>query len=380
LTGGYCIGQGSAFLLQVALVRGGAGEAAGRAALFISLFSLCLQFVDLGNPTQGARTYQKSRAEYHSFLRSRAFIGLILSGAVAVYFLGLTGERLNWWLVPLFGLAAYFFGCTETAKFEAAGKYHLLAAANAMPWLPFAVVSGIALSYFSSSAANFAVAIVTLSLAVLLFRLTSTQKLSQLWGPVRLSSSVPYISTTLMGQVWGRVVFGIVVATVGLAEFAFFGLVRQVQVALIVLFGFLIRPRLHLVFGQFERSGAISLQTLMPQLIPLGLAMLVTVFGALVSAVPFFGGWIPADVRQWMPLLIVVFPATLNLLLTQLNQRRLVASKFLIVEKLGFALNVILFLVSIKLSGVLMALVFAESIGVLITLGSWIFFKNNEKA
>jgi len=85
-------------------------------------------------------------------------------------------------------------------------------------------------------------------------------------------------------------------------------------------------------------------------------------------------------VRQWMPLLIVVFPATLNLLLTQLNQRRLVASKFLIVEKLGFALNVILFLVSIKLSGVLMALVFAESIGVLITLGSWIFFKNNEKA
>lgn len=377
---GYCIGQGSAFLLQLALIQSGAVEAAGRAALFISLFSLCLQFVDLGNPTQGAHTYQKSRAEFHEFLRSRAFVGLILGSAVAVYFLSLAGESVDWWLMPLFGLAAYFFGCSETAKFEAARKYHLLAAANTMPWLPFAAVSGVALGYLSTLVANLAIAVVTLSVAVLSFRLTTTQKFSQHWGAVRLSSSLPYISTTLMGQVWGRVVFGIVVSTVGLAEFAYFSLVRQIQVALIVLFGFLIRPRLHLVFSEYERSGTVSIQTLAPQVVPLALALLVTVAGVLISFVPLFTGWVPAEIRQWMPLLIAVFPAALNLLMMQVNQRRLSAGKFLIVEKLGLALNVVLFLALVNLSGVLMALVFAESIGVFVTLASWIVYRKDAKA
>jgi hypothetical protein len=379
LLSGFLAGQGSAFFLQASLVASGHGEAAGQMVLLISLFSLALQFSDFGNSTRAVKLYKDDKEfAYRRFLAGRALIGLVVTFVVAAAFNRTTHFSTQQILtIGLFGAAAYFFGLVETARHEARGDFRMLAGFQALPWLIFSAIGFMAATTVSPKASEFLMGGVAFFLSVAAARISNPQRIRTTRPSIPASiSTLPYLSSLLVGQLWGRVVLVVMANQIGLVGLAYFGIVKQLEVAFILIFGFLVRPRLQEMFkiAHENKNWGGVLKAVRHQKTPLLLALCGSALGLL--ALPGHQKWIRSpEFERWLPLFLPILPASLNFLLAQINQRCLPAKKFLVLEKFAFAANIGSFLALISQSP-LLAIVVAESVPLLVTVAGTLIWTN----
>jgi len=367
---GFLIGQGSAFGIQALLVTDGRAAEGGQIAIFISIFSFALQFADIGNAVRGVTAAKSGRTLYEEFLEGRALIGCVLSTVVAFVLCLFASVPMSYALVaaPLFGLAGALYASVETAKHELKGDLSPAVSVQALSWIWFATIAFMGASLPTGKLALL-LGLSASCAAGIAARRTAPRANLRLWGHGRAAVSVaPYLSSWLIGQLWGRIVLACVGYKVGMEGLAYFGMVRQVEIGIILAVGFIVRPGLQRAYKIIDvQVGMAPLhQLLRTQKLPLTLAAATSVSAIFTVALSDYSP-VPAGFREWLPLLIAVFPAAVALFVAQVNQRSFGPRQFLLLEKTSFFVSAMCFLALIGLSAPY-ALLLSECVPLVVTL------------
>ncbi len=393
---GYVVGQGSTFLAQAGLMAVGRAEQAGHAAILISLFSLSFQFTDLGNTTRYAPLVRARQwAQAQQFLSTRAWIGLLVVIVTSVsMFKSTTAVTLSWSLCAVAAITAFINGLSPVGLYEVNARYNRFAIIQAVNWLLFSSTLFLVLFLDSSGIGTTLFLLMWLLIASGMYWMTrrdARQMITQSadaqaaksasWAVLvkglsagSLMAALPYFTSTLVGQVWGRTLIVFIERSEGLVSFAHFALVRQVQVASILLLGFIIRPRLNkaLQANYFSQHRSVLYATVKLQIKPIGAALALSLGGTAFSLVNGLPAW-ASKWQQWSILFLPMLPSMLNMCLGPVHQALLPQRIFLIIEKLALVTSIVLFLVLYSLS-LKWAVVVSESvIGVMVVSASYFF-------
>ena len=262
---GFALGQGSVFLVNACLLWRGQKEAAGLLVALTACFSFTLLFADIANPTRLVQLIARGDAAGISdFLAGRSLVGGLAGGALALLLMAqITGGGLAVLCAVCAGLAAAVYGRATAAHLEALGAYWRFSLVQCVPWVAFALVSGIAFAALDTEAA---VAVIALSMPLVamgyaLLAGRQAQPRNPARSPLRVTwwgkagGALPYLVGPLLSQVWGRLVILMLVVLYGAPFLGEFGLFRQMEVAAILMFGFALRPVIARLSGDAGDSG-----------------------------------------------------------------------------------------------------------------------------
>jgi hypothetical protein len=369
---GYLVGQGSVFLFQFIAKIEHANEFLGLTVIFVSLVSFALQFSDFGNSTYVSRKVINGEQGVDQFLFSRAVLGFLLCSclSIAAYAADLDSSLLTLLvLLPLIGVVC---ALQAYGVLEAHGRYVLIAFLQALPWLAMAALF-LSLLQLDQTHLNL-IPFVLLALCAWLL-LFSRRQLAKEARPQPFQPSsrrrwwvaLPYVSGPLGGQVWGRVVIFYVSSSVGLASVGDYGIMRNVQIASLLLLGFLMRPILRDYLAQWTdrcESGARLPSLLAKYKTVLALSFLGPATAALLNVSDinsmYLSGW--GWLLLGMPMTVV------QLACVQCNQVDCGSRLLLGLDALSLSMNVFTFFLFSSFS-VVLAIVMGELVQCIASLG-----------
>lgn len=372
LATGYLVGQGSVFGFQLIAKAYDATEFLGLTVLFVSLASFALQFSDFGNTTYVVRKVMAGKNSESAFLTSRSFLAFWSCAfiAIATYQSG-QDASLDLLLValPLLGMLS---GLQVFGVLEARNQYWRMTLLQSIPWATMSVTFSILL-WTKQSLLTFAP--IALLVACLLVysagkRIARYERGAQ--SAVRpnfkaLFSALPFVTGPIGGQVWGRVVILAISSQLGLSALGDFGIVRNTQVALILLLGFLGRPILRSFVAKYVASGSrtASLRELLYLYRKLlGLSVIVPVL-VVISEVGEFA--IP-HLSNWLWLLIAIPISLTQVALVQCNQIDYTKRQLILFDNLALMANIGTF-VLLKPVGLVFSVVGGETMQCLVGIG-----------
>lgn len=337
LVAGYAIGQGSAFLLQLVLRHEVDPEIAGTAFFYLSIFSLCFQFSDLGNATYSNKfLVDKNEIGYRGFIVGRALFSIPIT-ALSVFLFNISNSGLNIVAGAFFALplASFLFGASEVSRVEVGGRYKTFALLQAAPWVLTSVLIwltfGMDLIYVDY------LPYIWLMVPVIYLLIAKSNifiiiKSFKNIGSVEFFAPLAFLLPPLIAQVWGRYMLILVLHVLSVSSLGPLGIVRSVHTAGCVLFGFLIRPMI-LKFVLETSSSKSEIKKLFSPgkmlLLPLFLGI-----GIAIALVIFPTG-IPKDIAYWLPILIGVPIWGFTSILTFKNQLELKPKVFFWVDFFG---------------------------------------------
>ncbi len=367
LAGGYAAGQGSMFLTQLVVKHYGYNEMLGIIVILVSIISFALQFIDIGNSTFMVRAI--TRAENDTAGE------FLINRAVVAFFICLL---FSWWVfyenkeiagvvtllaLPIIGAIC---GGTATAYLEANRNYFTLTVANAMPWLTMSLVSGLTAFFLPAGyifIVTFAsiVAVCSLSLIYTFNRYFRNIQSAPKINLKTIKSVLAFVLPQMGGQIWFRMVIFEINNKLGLIGLGVFGLFRYAQVAMLLILGFMTRPKLQQYIANHNVNNCYRLSDLLfLYKTAFAFSMLGPILWICSMLIVLPTEW--AEFVQWT-ILVAALPITLiSIAVSQLNQLTQSFQYIVIVETFCLLMNILVFylLFSISTGG---AIVAGESLG-----------------
>jgi hypothetical protein len=384
LATGFALGQGSVFLVNAGLLLQGRQASAGLLVAITACFSFTLLFADLANPTRLAQLIAHGDgAGIGRFLSGRAGIGCIAAAVLAlVLMLQIVKLPQAAAVAASMGLAAAIYGATTVAFHEARGDYWRFALLQSAPWVVFASGAFAAFHWLGDDAAVLAVALMLPAIA-LAYRQAARVAYagaapSRRWHDMR--STFPYLVGPLLSQVWGRLVIVVLAMLYGARFLGEFGLFRQVEVAVILLFGFVLRPVIARI--STERNpcfDGVDQRVMRLLQVAFGFTAVALLAYFAFKLLPLDLG--PVGHAAWvdlLPLLAGVYLATVGLCFSQASQWLCDGPAMLRLEVAAQLANVAIFFALVFVSP-LGAILLSESAQALIYRLKWLQMVKHEK-
>jgi O-antigen/teichoic acid export membrane protein len=364
LAGGYALGQGSAFAVQIAARYFGYHELSGIFVVVISVLSFCFQFADFGNPTYLVKDVSSGRInEAISFIKSRRVWALLICSGFSVW--TLTQSRLDglWILIIIVPFIGAICGNFYGAFLEARGAYFRLALIGVLPWFCMSLAL---LSFFVAANQNHAMVIVGLvTICACYISMCLSKKLvNEKIAPVKIKrfwTVMPFVLSPLGGQIWFRYVLFTISTTVGLSSLGAMGIARNIQIAILLCVGFIARPALRKYITIIAtENGQMSLIGVLKSY---RYAFIGASFAPILLSI-FLSSIVDsdADTIQYWSLILFTIPLTLlGQAASAANQLRNGPKYILLTDYSCLAANALAFLLIVSYSPVL-AIVASESV------------------
>lgn len=372
LAAGYLVGQGSVFGFQLVAKAHDATEFLGLTVLFVSLASFALQFSDFGNTTYVVRKAMEGGNGESTFLTSRSVLAFWSCAiiAIATYQSG-QDASLDLLLIglPLLGMLS---GLQLFGVLEARSQYWLMTALQSIPWVTMSVTFSILLWTNQSFLTFVPIALLLACLLVYAAGKRITRREGSSQSAVRpdlkaLFSALPFVTGPIGGQVWGRVVILAISSQLGLSALGDYGIVRNTQVALILLLGFLGRPILRSFVATYVASGSrtASLRELLYLYRKLlGLSVIAPVL-VILSEV---GEFAFSQLSNWSWLLVAIPISLTQVALVQCNQIDYTKRQLILFDNLALVANIGTFFLLIPV-GLVFSVVGGEIMQCLVGIG-----------
>lgn len=348
LAGGYAAGQGSMFLMQLAVKQFGYDETLGMIVILVSVVSFALQFTDIGNSTFMVRAIARGENDTAAeFLKARVVVAFFICSLFSAWIYFEHKEIVGMVTLVTVPIIGAICGGTATAYLEANRRYFLLTIANAMPWLSMSMMCGLSAFYLN---ANYIFAMVLITVALICMAIAilvatrCTQKLyfSRKLEIRAIQSVWSFFLPQMGGQIWFRVVIFELNNKIGLAALGIFGLFRYVQVATLLVLGFMTRPQLQKYIATCEKNSDYKLIDLLRLY---KTAFIFAMFGPIIWVISKLvvvpAGWY--EPLQWLVLLVALPLTLVSISVTQLNQLTRPFQYVVFVEALCLGLNVVTF-------------------------------------
>ncbi|TWO72294.1 hypothetical protein FN976_06205 [Caenimonas sedimenti] len=339
LAGAYLAGQGSMFLFQMASKATGHSELAGIAVLAATILSFGFQFSELGAGRIISYYGNREFDRLSSFVVCRIMIAVV----AALLFATMTSQSSN----ELQGLHYLGFAIAVLASanlvsiVEARQSYVAVAIASALPWL--ATTLGMMLYATIGDMPLWSVGVLPLVVvfsSLFWSHITSNFKLiNRLPTPRALSETAAIVLPLLYGQVWGRLVVIFFLATLGWESLANFGIVRYLQVAIVLISGFILRPLVRgLLVGEIDSNRQLRLgEFLRTTRNPFIFSIISTLIAAIVLWI------IGSGLEDWTILLFVAPLQTIASIAIQISHAKGQAIQIFKMEQVALMVNAIVF-------------------------------------
>lgn len=263
LAAGYVFGQGCVFLLLICAQFLGYKEMSGVLVVVVSMLSFCFQFGDFGNQNYLSKEIAKGNVgKTISFLHCRSVFAFLICSIVALW--ACMENRIDglWIVAVCMPFVAALCGLSYGAFAEASGNYLKLVVINILPWV--GMTCGLASIFLHTDTRLVMLLVASFAVfgCVIAFFMAKRNLPVQ---KVAIDSStlllvMPYILSPLGGQIWFRYVIFQLGAAVGLSSLGAMGVIRNLQIAILLCVGFLVRPALRLsVRAAVASGGAITM-------------------------------------------------------------------------------------------------------------------------
>lgn len=351
---GFIVGQGSLFCLQLYFLALNRDSDAGFIYALITLYSFSAQFSELGNTVRYSQINAKGDVrEKENFYFGRWAIALIAGVLTTLWYILISkSQDFPIEVMPfLIGCAAMIFAVNGNAENESAGKYGKYVLIQSGGWVLFCVLIVLSYSVLGENSYKKFALYLPLLIAILVWYANPTPNsihknkitIGILFAGVM--SIFPYLFGQVFAQVWGRLMIANIHSDFGLEELGKFGIVRQVQLSLILLIGFLIRPHVRKYVSDVGCNE--KPHTLRCLLVDcrnyLILSLLLSLLALLIYGLNGMLG-VLGKYREWMPLLMGTFPTVLGIVLLQYIHSLGIGRHVLILEIVALSLNMMVFL------------------------------------
>jgi hypothetical protein len=368
LIGAYGIGQGSVFVLLFATRQYVDAASAGILVLVLSIVSLAQQFGEIGNsPLLVHKVSSKDMADALAQLRTRSFAGFCILLLFCIWTYSILEREISYVVAPVLlcaPLLALLFGLNSSFLFETNRQYTTMALVSIRLW---AIITGCLTLGVITGSYTLVSVILLMAITLHLTNIASRNyafRLREIWTIEKMdrifgSQILPTIFSSIAGQVWYRSQILLIANNSGLAELAALGIVRSVQVSLILAIGFTVRPILQrkLTEATFENSPITLANLIFNLRLPLFIA---TIISFVALALSFLFNWSPDRLAFWLPLLCSLPLAALSMMTVQLNSIQMTPLRMFLLDHTGIILNIVSFF-SLMNEGMAIAILVGES-------------------
>ncbi|MBY0446846.1 MAG: hypothetical protein K2Q15_16750 [Burkholderiales bacterium] len=359
---GYGFGQGSFFVLQIALRSFSDAVSTGVMVLYVSLFSLCYQFADFGNNPYGVKCHNNNdRLAFLDYRIGRALISVPVVFFASYYFLNkdLLIEQ-SFLSIICITIGGVIFSLCDLAYIESKGDYFQLSILQAIPWVFSSLLLWIT---FGQKEININQACVIWLIASVMYFYYVNKKCSNIisskfvydWKGIL--TPFAFLIPNIVGQFWARWMLFLIVSVSTITELGPFTLVRSAYTAICLMIGFLIRPKLSFLVKRFSENGEkISFSSFVDFLDTLKILffLLFILLFFNISSI-----YIPDDLKKWLPILFGIPAWGVGMIFSSINQIMLPPRCFSVIETISMAVHVAVFFVFYK-SSIVFAFVFAD--------------------